>query len=430
MLTSRRKFFGNATAAVAAGAWLSLGAERRSAAADAKPKTILLRSAWDTVNIGDIGHTPGTLRILEEHLPQVRTVLWAASLNAEIESMLRRRFPKVEILRGKFDDKRGPLDEPLKQAFAEADLFLRNSGMGQDLGTYAWCRDNGKPFGIYGQSYFPNIVEGEAGRKAVDILSSAAFIYCRDGNTLKTLQAGGVKSPVLEFGPDGCFGIDVRDDDRALPWLQQFGLEPRKFITIQLRTHTAKHKGKDGPPLNPLHATPQQKADDERRAAVFRELITGWVKRTGYKVLIAPEVEKEAAHNKRLLFDPLPADVQSHVVNRDRFWNADEAASVFAVAHTAVCHEPHSLIIALANGTPIVHTFSEFHSPKCWMFRDIGLPEWLLEFDSTPASKMLDTLLTIDADYPAAQAKVAKAMQFVHDRQKATMQTVAKVIGA
>jgi hypothetical protein len=41
-------------------------------AADGKPKTIVLQSAWDTVNIGDIGHTPGTLRVIEEHLPEVK----------------------------------------------------------------------------------------------------------------------------------------------------------------------------------------------------------------------------------------------------------------------------------------------------------------------------------------------------------------------
>jgi hypothetical protein len=75
-------------------------------------------------------------------------------------------------------------------------------------------------------------------------------------------------------------------------------------------------------------------------------------------------------------------------VNLEYFWNADEAASIFARAHTIVCHEPHSPIIALANGTPIIHTYSEFHSPKCWMFKDIGLPEWLLEMDETPVEKM------------------------------------------
>jgi len=115
-------------------------------------------------------------------------------------------------------------------------------------------------------------------------------------------------------------------------------------------------------------------------------------------------------------------------VNLEYFWNADEAASVFARAHTVVCHEPHSPIIALANGTPILHTYSEFHSPKCWMFKDIGLPEWLLGFDSSPAANMAETLFDIEGDYPGALAKVKKAMAFVHQRQAETMVVVKKVL--
>lgn len=160
---------------------------------------------------------------------------------------------------------------------------------------------------------------------------------------------------MLEFGPDGCFGIDVRDDVRGLATMKKLGLEDRKFITLQLRTNTAKLPGVDDsriPKLNPLHPTPTQIADDERRAAKDRELVTLWVKQTGLKVLISPGVMKEMEHNKRLIHAPLPREIQSHMVNLEYFWNADEAASVFARANTVVCHEPHSPIIALANGTP------------------------------------------------------------------------------
>jgi hypothetical protein len=147
-------------------------------------------------------------------------------------------------------------------------------------------------------------------------------------------------------------------------------------------------------------------------------------------VLIAPEVKKEMEHNKRLIHDPLPPEIQKHVVNLEYFWNADEAASIFARAHTVVCHEPHSPIIALANGTPTIHTYSEFHSPKCWMFKDIGLPEWLLEMDETPAARMTETLFAIDADYPAAQAKVKKAMAYVHQCFAGSMAHVKDIIHA
>lgn len=400
-------------------------------AAAARPKTILLQSAWDTVNIGDIGHTPGTLRIIEEHLPGVRVVVWAMKLDDRVTAMLRARFPRVEILQGSLKGT-GERNMRLQDAIRGADLFIRNSGMGQDTSFMEFCRAHGKPYGLYGQSYFPSMVEGEGSEERIALLNGAAFIYCRETKTLDILRRANVKTPVLEFGPDGCFGIDVRDERRGRATMEKLGLEERKFITIQLRTNTAKLPGVDDtrtPKLNPLHPTAAQIADDERRAAVYRDLIIRWVKRTGLKVLIAPEVMKEMGHNKRLIHDPLPPEIRAHVVNLDNFWNADEAASVFARAHTAICHEPHSLIIALANGTPVIHTYSEFHSPKCWMFQDIGLPEWLLEFDSTPAPKMAETLFAIHDDYPAALAKVRKAMDFVRRRQADTMRVVAKQLG-
>jgi polysaccharide pyruvyl transferase WcaK-like protein len=428
---NRRTFLQQSGVTLATGA-VAASVPPRGRAEGAKAGTILLHSGWQTINIGDIGHTPGTLRILEQYLPDVRVILWGASLNEPVETMLRRRFPRVEIVRGRLP-KDGAGGGALKEAFDRADLFIRNSGMGTDTEWMAYCRKIGKPYGLYGQSYFPAFVEGERAREHIEMLDHAAFVYCRESHTLGTLRRAGVKTPVLEFAPDGCFGIDVRDEKSALDLMHKAGLEERKFLTIQLRTNTAKAPGVDDPrvpKLNPLHPTPEQVADDERRAAVYRGLIAAWVKKTGYKVLIAPEVQKEMGHNKRLLFDPLPANIRDHVVNCETFWNADEAASVFARAHTAVCHEPHSLIIALANGAPIIHTYSEFHSPKCWMFQDIGLSEWLLEFDSTPLDKLTETLFAIEADYPTALAKVKRAMDFVHQRQADTMRVVKSILAA
>jgi hypothetical protein len=41
-----------------------------------RTNVILLKTGWDTVNIGDIGHTPGTLRVLEDKLPDARVIAW------------------------------------------------------------------------------------------------------------------------------------------------------------------------------------------------------------------------------------------------------------------------------------------------------------------------------------------------------------------
>ncbi len=51
-----------------------------------------------------------------------------------------------------------------KDAFSRADLFLRNSGMGTDTTSMAYCRKIGKPYGLYGQSYFPAFVAGDKAR--------------------------------------------------------------------------------------------------------------------------------------------------------------------------------------------------------------------------------------------------------------------------
>jgi hypothetical protein len=411
-MTSRRSFIGSIATLLAAPAW----------AAQGRQKTILLRSGWATINIGDIGHTPGTLRLLEQYLPDVQVIAWVAALDQRVRAMLRRRFPKAEIVQGQVGD------AVVDHAFKRADLVIHNSNMGHGMSLPEHCIKLGKAYGLYGQSYFPDFVAGEQGRANLAMLNQAAFVYCRDGRTLETLRQAGAKPGVLEFGPDGCFGIDVRDDERALAFMRRHGLKDREFITLQLRTQTAKYPGKDGAPRNPLHPTPQQQAEDERRAAKYREVVATWVRKTGGRALIAPEVKKEMEHNRRLIYDPLPDDVKAKVVNCEEFWNVDEAASVLARAHTCICHEPHSLIIALANGTPTLHTYSESQGTKCWMFEDIGLPESLLEFDSTSAAQMTAALFAIHNDYPRALARVGAAMDFVRRRQAATMQAVRRIL--
>jgi hypothetical protein len=62
------------------------------------------------------------------------------------------------------------------------------------------------------------------------------------------------------------------------------------------------------------------------------------------------------------------------------------------------------------------------------MFKDIGLPEWLLEMDETPVEKMAETLFAIDADYPAAREKVKKAMAFVHQHFADSMKVVGRIL--
>jgi hypothetical protein len=410
---------------------LALGASALPAIAKASQpqKTVLLQCAWAVKNIGDIGHTPGTLRFLEQYLPEAKVILWAANTTPQVDAMLLKRFPKLEIVKGKLSEKDGPVQNAIKRS----DFFLRGPGMGQSIDFMQVCNRLGKPWGLQGQSYFPDMVTGPGAEERIALLNSAAFIYCRETKTLETLRQAGVKAPVMEFAPDGCFGIDVRDEERALARMKKHGLEAKKFVTLQLRTHSPSSPGVDDKrpqKLNPLHPTPENVADDTRRAKVYQDLIAMWVKETGGKVVIAPEVYKEMEYNKKFVYDPLPEDLKRSVVNFDEFWNVDEACSFYARAHTVICHEPHTPIMALAVGTPMMHTFSEFHSPKCWMFKDIGLESWAPEFDATPAAKMFEILMSIHRDYAAAEAKVKQAMAYVEERAAAQMKVLRSGMSA
>lgn len=144
-------------------------------------------------------------------------------------------------------------------------------------------------------------------------------------------------------------GIDVRDDEKALARMKKHGLEEKKFITIQLRTHSPSSPGVDDKrpqKLNPLHPTPENIADDTRRAKVYQDLIAMWVKETGFKVVIAPEVNKEngvqqEVHLRHPARRPsLTWRISMSLLERGR------ACSFYARAHTVICHEPHTPIMA------------------------------------------------------------------------------------
>src|SRR6476619_4350760 len=92
----------------------SLAAAPTLGGASGRPPVVLLRSGWQSVNIGDIAHTPGVLAILEKHVPNVELMLWPVEIGHGTEPMLRRRFPQLKIVRS---------DAEVHGAFArEADL--------------------------------------------------------------------------------------------------------------------------------------------------------------------------------------------------------------------------------------------------------------------------------------------------------------------
>jgi Polysaccharide pyruvyl transferase len=194
-----------------------------------RPRRILLRSSWQTVNIGDIAHTPGLLATLERELPEVEVTLWPSSVANGVEGMLRRRFPRL-----RFATDRAAIDA----AFADCDLLLHGSGpsLVAEKDVARWRKTTGKPFGVYGitlprtQSTATRPEAPDALASTIDLLGSAAFVYFRDTPSLTLARTLGCQCPVMDFGPDGAFGTDLRDDARADAFLTANGLEAGRFL--------------------------------------------------------------------------------------------------------------------------------------------------------------------------------------------------------
>lgn len=380
---------------------------------------ILLFSGWQTCNIGDIGHTFGTLRYLEEFVPEASVTVGIFNSNDAVLRLLNARFPAVEVVSADYADLTVP--SPLRDLFDASDLIIQNSGMhyntlyGLEPVMLRACVERNKAFGLYGQSFDGF---GDDREEIVQMLSRADFIFCRDRKSLDYLNECSVTPGVLDFGPDGCFGIDVADDAAATDYLQRVGLEPGNFITVTLRSNVPNLKGPANR-LTPEVVTDAHEKEHNRWAAKLIELIIAWVAETEIKVLLAPEIDKEIDGARRLIWEKLPEDIRSFVVCRDRpFWTVDEAAAIYSRAKTVVSMEPHSCIMALANGVPAVHCYVRKHGVKAYMFDDIGLGKWLHDIESVPAEDVLEQLLRIENDPHAARRDVDAAMERVHEASR------------
>ncbi|RRA98130.1 polysaccharide pyruvyl transferase family protein [Larkinella rosea] len=410
-------------------AGLLLGVLPGLKASNLATKPILLRSSWQTANIGDIGHTPGVLTLLEKYLPGVEVRLWPVNVGDGVEAMLRKRFPKVPILQS---------PDEVARAFTECGFLLHGSGpqlvARKDLER--WVQETGKPYGIYGIT-FPGVYgfpEERSKFNPVDIglLSKARFAYFRDSVSLAFAKKNGVNCPIMEFCPDGAFAVDVRNDAAADAFLREHNLEPGKFLCAipQYR-------------FSPWWELPQKKQapNDAKRAyndkmkeqdnAPIREAIIQVVRQTPLKVLLVPENETQVRIGKEMLYDPLPEDVKKNVVWRDHYWLTDEAVSTYIRSAGLFGLEMHSPIMCIAQGVPAIVCRFEEQTSKGAMWRDVGLGDWLFDMD-TPGdvAKIVPTVLAMAKDPKAAKAKVEEARKYITQRQRETMAIVKKNLAA
>jgi polysaccharide pyruvyl transferase WcaK-like protein len=153
--------------------------------------------------------------------------------------------------------------------------------------------------------------------------------------------------------------------------------------------------------------------------ARLRDMITTWTKATGLKVLVCAAMTYQVELGRTQIYEKLSGDVRRNVVWRDRYWMPDEAASVYAQSQCVVGIEPHSLIMSLAAGTPIMHVRQPTDTFKGHMFRDIGLGEWLSEIEQSSGAQLAAALARITADPAVSRARVREAMAGVENSSSA-----------
>ncbi len=387
------------------------------ARADKRKPRVLLRSSWQTVNIGDIAHTPGVLALLEKHVPNAEVRLWPSSVDNGVAEMLKKRFPKVPIVQGV---------EAVKTALAECDFLLHGSGpslvAANDVAR--WRKETNKPYGIYGIT----LPTASANETTLDHITNAKFAFFRDSVSLKLAQDKGAKCPVMAFAPDGAFAVDLRNDDAADKFLKANGLEEGKFLcciprlrnTPYWKIHDRKMTAED----DRKHAVNEAKKEQDH--APLRDAIVAVVRKAKLKVLVCPEDRSQMAVGKEMLVDPLPDDVKKSVVWRERYWLTDEAVSTYVRSAGLFGNEMHSPIMCVGNGVPAVVCRWAEQTSKGYMWRDIGLGEWLFSMDDEKdRGRVAEAVLAMASDLKGARAKTEKAREVVRKHQKDTMKVLA-----
>ena len=405
---NRRAFLHSTVAA-------TLAASLSAFAQSGRIPKILLRNAWQSQNIGDIAHYLGFLELIEKHGIQAEIRLWPGNLGNGADALLARRFPKVIVLKGK---------EEISKAVAECDFFLHgsSSGFGAWKDVARWRKETGKPFGVLGISLTSTEPE------LMETLGQADFVFFRDSVSLQKAKELGCKAPIMEFGPDTAFGIvHLRNDEAATAFLKEHGLEEGKFLCCIPRFRWTPfwtiHKER---PVDEKKLARNNEMKD-RDHAPLRDAITAIVRETGMKVLVTCEDQTQITLGKEVLVDPLPEDVKKNVVWRDRYWLTDEALSTFVRSAGLFGNEMHSPIMCISSGIPAVVCRFDEQTNKGFMWRDIGLNDWLFDLDKPEeVARIAPTVLAIAKDPAAAKIKAAKARDMVRQRQAEEMRALTE----
>ncbi|MBN9518229.1 polysaccharide pyruvyl transferase family protein [bacterium] len=397
-----------------------LAAAVTAAAQDRRQPRVLLRSSWQTVNIGDIAHTPGMIALLTERVPGVELTLWPGNLGDGVKELLTRHFPQL-----RFAD----TADARREAFDRCDFLLHGSGPSLVGGRQVaeWKEKTNKPYGVLG------ITLSAADAAARAVLDGARFLYLRDSGSVEWARQAGLRCPVIDFAPDAAFSTTIRDAAGAETYLRANGLWNERFVCFIPRLRYT--------PYWLIRNTPMTDADREKDRtnqrlkesdhAKVRAALVAVVRDAGMKVLVCPEDKSHMAVGKEMLIDPLPADVRAKVVWREHYWLTDLALAVYARSAGLVSMDMHSPIMAVGNGIPAIHCRFAEQTSKGRMWRDIGLGDWLFDLDEErDGSRITAAALAMLRRDDDTRTRLMKAQAYVQERQRAAVGVLARQLPA
>lgn len=371
-------------------------------------------------NIGTAAHGPSSVAQVMRFLPGAKVTFWAdAPLSDELSSMMKRRFPQMEIVWGDLASS-SKTNAALAAAAQRADVLVLGSSSGVTGGVRKSARDFLK--------LYPNKRVGAlAMGTPCEDMTKYAFAFFRDELAYAKGREKGWLAPINGYAPDSVFYLDAVDEDGAKKFMAKYALESGKFVcAIPGNRYTPRWEyWTDRKPNEKYIAINEKYLESDH--APLRAAIVEAVRRYGVKVLICAEQRTELKLIKSAVYDKLPEDVKRASVCQEEMWGADLALSVYRKSRLVFGIEMHSQVMALGSGVPSVL----FHHPgfgtKADMWRTIGVPEWrvdLLRPDA--AQKAIETVCAILGNPNEASAKAAKVQSFL---DKSSREMFERVFG-
>lgn len=390
---------------------------------------ILLRASWQTINIGDVAHAPATAQALRAADPTVRIVLWPHDIGDREREMFARLLPDTRIVDGQIGEDGVPTTPVLAEQFASADVLIHGSGPGL-VGRNelrAWHEATGKPYGFFGVTVDPfqwtqeddlatlaSMIDAlpacHLPADTKELLDGAAFLFTREKLSLNYLRGQEVRTPVLDFGPDSTYVADIADSAAAQRIVEEYRLEDGRFACVVPRSRYTPYHRLRGFTPNREHLRRQavSAAHEAADMAVLRDAIVHYVRRTGHRVLIVPEMSYQVELARKRLADGYPADVADRVDVLPRFWSLPEAAGLYRRMDLLVSQDCHSPILAAAAGVPALYVRQPTDTIKGQMYPDIGADHVEIGEGAAPVLRWIDTVI----DEPdAARARTTAAAE-------------------